>query len=124
MLRPLLSLLTLASTALPALSDAVAAPGTEDWCAHLGTTYEGVFFLPDGREALVFRAGIDGSTGCYAWLNAVPEWGLEPGSAMGEAQDRGDRAVIVFPSGVEIHLTSDGRAEHHRQGYITEGLIR
>ena len=118
---PLLCLLAATSTAA---ADPVAAPGTDGWCAGFGTTTEGAFLYPDGSEALLFRAGIEGETGCYAWLSYVPNWGLEPGASLGSAEDRGDRQVIVFSNGVEVHLLNAGGAEHHRQGNVTPGVTR
>ena len=73
---------------------------------------------------MVFRAGVDGDTGCYAWLSYVEAWGLVPGATLGTAERRGDRDVITFPNGVEVHLIDGGAAEHHSQNGVTPGQLR
>jgi hypothetical protein len=105
-------------------AELVAQAGSGDWCQGYDATSSGVWFFPDGSEALLFRTGVTGDEGCYAWLNAVPQWGLDAGLGIGSAEQRGDATVISFPSGVEVHLFEDGRAEHRRQGFVTTGEIR
>ena len=66
-------------------------PVTDRLCAGYEETIEGIWVDKSGWETLRFRfaSDLDGS-GCYAWLNPVPQWNISrPGSTLRDVRRDG-----------------------------------
>ncbi len=118
------ALTTLSATAGGA--DPVPAAGSEALCIGMQEQVEGVWLNDQGVATLAFRfASNENGAGCYAWLNAVPEWGIAGAGAFlmdhviweGEARIFGTTA-----KGVRVNL-ADGSASFYSEAGETKGRI-
>lgn len=101
------------------------APGSERFCSWFDVITTGVWLDDNGVPQVVFRlaAGGDG-VGCYAWLNAAPDWQiLETGSRI----LRVERADEVWSTGDTFNgIVVDrgtGLARYNLGGAMTSGVV-
>ena len=73
----LIAATVLVAAATPAWALPELDPAAEAYCQGYAETIEGVWADADGKEVLRFRLALnEDGTGCYAWLNSVPQWGI------------------------------------------------
>ena len=100
--------------------------GADHLCNGYHDTAHGFWLDASGKPVLgfVFATNRDGS-GCYAWLNAVPAWGIRgPGSDImhdvqlkSESRQWGDSQNMI-----SVDLASS-TAKFIRNGRLTHGVI-
>jgi len=112
--------------ATPAQAELKAQSGSESWCSGYSKEFQGVWFFPDGSEALIFRAGVSGSEGCYAALHGVPAWGFEEGGEFKMPAREFDGGWNLGAPGhhIQIQLYSNNHAEYLLNGHATTGRLK
>ena len=107
----------------PAFAEPLVDPATDSLCAGYEEAIEGMWMDENGNDVLRFRlASNKNGAGCYAWLNAVPQWGIDAaGSTVAENVRRdgarrnwgepgGDGVFVNLASGVCKYAFGRARA--------------
>ena len=126
MRKSILCVVTTLLSSSEALALPDAAPGTEGFCSNFEEAAEGVWVDPSGYETLLFRLSWnpDGN-GCYAWFNAVPQWGIGSAGSITVSGVAMEGAVRSFDNGrIEVKIDLDaGSATYRNARGVTKGRL-
>jgi len=120
---PILALMV----ATPAHSAPKADRGTEKFCTGFQETVEGFWLNEKNKPVLGFRyASNKNGTGCYAWLNKVPDWNIGAAGSMVMEKVRWNGARRSYKkgkSGIYLDLGNGGASYVNQSGKATPGYV-